>query len=114
MAELGDKNNLVIADFDKDPVQLGFDLYVIPKGAKHVDLAEKFLNYITNPEVMAQNLIEYPYSCPNDAAVEVASDTYKNDPARNFDYKQNVFFQKDVGEAMTIYNDYYQKLKVGE
>ena len=114
MAELGDKNNLVIADFDNDPVQLGFDLYVIPKGAKHVDLAEKFLNYITNPEVMAQNLIEYPYSCPNDAAVEVASDTYKNDPARNFDYKQNVFFQKDVGEAMTIYNDYYQKLKVGE
>ena len=114
MAELGDKNNLVIADFDKDPVQLGFDLYVIPKGAKHVDLAEKFLNYITNPEVMAQNLIEYPYSCPNDAAVEVASDTYKNDPARNFDYKQNDFFQKDVGEAMTIYNDYYQKLKVGE
>lgn len=114
MSELGDKNNLVIADFENDPVQLGFDLYVIPKGAKHVDLAEKFLNYITDPQVMAANLVEYPYSCPNDAAVEAASDTYKNDPARDFDYKQNVFFQKDVGEAMTIYNDYYQKLKVGE
>ena len=52
--------------------------------------------------------------CPNDAAVEVASETYKNDPARIFDYKENVFFQEDVGEALTIYNDYYQKLKVGE
>lgn len=114
MAELGEKNNLVIADFENDPVQLGFDLYVVPKGAKHVDLAEKFLNYICDPEVMAANLVEYPYSCPNDAAVEAASDTYKNDPARNFDYKQNVFFQEDVGEAITIYNDYYQKLKVGE
>ena len=50
----------------------------------------------------------------NDAAVEAASDDYKNDPARDFDYKENVFFQKDVGEAITIYNDYYQKLKVGE
>ena len=40
MSELGDKNNLVIADFESDPVQLGFDLYVVPKGAKHVDLAE--------------------------------------------------------------------------
>ena len=114
MSELGEKNNLVIADFENDPVQLGFDLYVIPKGAKHVDLAEKFLNYITDPEVMAENLVEYPYSCPNDAAVEAASDEYKNDPARDFDYKENVFFQKDVGDAITIYNDYYQRLKVGE
>ena len=114
MSEMGEDNSIVIADFEKDPVQLGFDLYVIPKGAKHVDLAEKFLNYIADPQVMAENLVEYPYSCPNDAAVEAASDTYKNDPARDFDYKQNVFFQKDVGEAITIYNDYYQKLKVGE
>jgi spermidine/putrescine transport system substrate-binding protein len=114
MSELGENNNLVIAPFESDPVQLGFDLYVIPKGAAHVDLAEKFLNYICVPEVMAANLEEFPYSCPNDAAVAVASDTYKNDPARDFGYKQNVFFQEDVGEAITIYNDYYQKLKVGE
>lgn len=114
MSELGENNNLVIADFEEDAVQLGFDLYVIPTGAKHIDLAEKFLNYIANPEVMAANLEEFPYSCPNDAAVEIASDAYKNDPARDFDYKENVFFQKDVGEAITIYNDYYQKLKVGE
>lgn len=114
MSELGENNNLVIAPFESDPVQLGFDLYVIPKGAAHVDLAEKFLNYICVPEVMAANLEEFPYSCPNDAAVAVASDTYRNDPARDFGYKQNVFFQEDVGEAITIYNDYYQKLKVGE
>lgn len=113
MSELGDKNTLKIADFKEDAVQLGFDLYVIPTGAKHVDLAEKFLNYITDPAVMAKNLEEFPYSCPNDAAVAAASETYQNDPARDFAYKENVFFQKDVGEALTIYNDYYQKLKVG-
>ena len=26
---------------------------------------------------MADNLVEFPYSCPNDAAIEVASDEYK-------------------------------------
>ena len=114
MSELGDKNTLKVADFESDPVQLGFDLYVIPTGAKHVDLAEKFLNYITDPQVMAKNLEEFPYSCPNDAAVAAASESYRNDPARDFSYKENVFFQKDVGDALTIYNDYYQKLKVGE
>lgn len=33
--------------------------------------------------------------------------------AFNFDYKTNVFFQKDVGDALTIYDKYYQMLKVG-
>ena len=111
---MAEKDTIKIAPFTKDAIQLGMDLYVMPKGAKHVDLAEKFLNYICEPEVMAKNLDEFPYSCPNDAAVEAASDTYKNDPARAFDYKENVFFQEDVGDALTIYNDYYQQLKVGE
>lgn len=114
MSEMGDKNTLKIADFKSDPVQLGFDLYVIPTGAKHTDLSYKFLNYICDPEVMAKNLEEFPYSCPNDAAVALAPDSYRNDPAFDFGYKQNVFFQKDVGDALTIYNDYYQKLKLGE
>jgi len=114
MKEMGENNPLVVAPFTSDPVQLGYDLYVIPKGAAHVDLAEKFLNYICDPQVMARNLEEYPYSCPNDAAIAAASEAYRNDPARDFDYKENVFFQKDVGEALVIYNDYYQKLKVGE
>ena len=50
----------------------------------------------------------------NDAAVAAAPESYRNDPSKDFDYKENVFFQEDVGEALTIYNDYYQMLKVGE
>ena len=63
---------------------------------------------------MAKNLEEFPYSCPNDKAVEKASEAYRNDPAFDFDYKTNIFFQKDVGDALAIYDEYYQKLKVGE
>ena len=111
---MAEKDTIQIAPFTDDAIQLGMDLYVIPTGAQHTDLAYAFLNYICEPEVMAANLEEFPYSCPNDAAVEAASDTYKNDPARDFDYKENVFFQEDVGDALTIYNDYYQQLKVGE
>ena len=114
MAELGDNNTLVIAPFKEDAVQLGFDLFTIPKGAKHMDLAYKFLNYISDAEVMAGNLVEFPYSCPNDAAVAAASEEYRNGPAFDFDYKTNIFFQEDVGEAITIYDEYYQKLKVGQ
>ena len=113
MSELGENNNLTIAPFTEDAVQLGFDLYVIPKGARHMDLAYKFLDYICEPAVMAENLVEFPYSCPNDAAVAAASEAYRNDPAFDFDYKTNIFFQEDVGDALTIYDKYYQMLKVG-
>lgn len=111
---MAEKPSIKIADFKDDAVQLGFDLYVMPNGAAHEDLAYKFLDYICDPDVMAANLVEFPYSCPNDAAVAAASEEYRNDPCRDFSYKENVFFQEDVGEALTIYNDYYQKLKVGE
>ena len=114
MAQMGENNTLVIAPFTEDAVQLGFDLFTIPKGAKHMDLAYKFLNYMTDPEVMAGNLVEFPYSCPNDGAVAAASEEYRNGPAFDFDYKTNIFFQEDVGEAITIYDEYYQKLKVGQ
>ncbi len=110
----GEDSPLTVAPFTDDAVQLGFDMYVIPTGAKHTDLAYKFLDYICDPEVMAQNLVEFPYFCPNDAAVAAAPESYRNDPSKDFDYKENVFFQEDVGEALTIYNDYYQMLKVGE
>ena len=105
---------LKVADFTEDPVQLGWDLFVIPKGAKHIDLAEKFLNYMLDAEVMAKTLESYPYTCPNDAAVAAASEEYQNHPCRTFDYKANVFFQEDVGEAMQIYDNYYNQLKVGQ
>jgi len=113
MEQMGEDNPLVIAPFTEDPVQLGMDLYVMPKGAVHQDLAYKFLDYLCEPEVMAANLVEFPYSCPNDAAVEAASEEYRNSPAFDFDYKTNIFFQEDVGDALPVYDQYYQMLKVG-
>ena len=113
MAQLGEDNKLIVAPFTEDPVQLGFDLFVIPKGAQHMDDAYAFLNYICDPEVMAANLVDNPYSCPNDAAVAAASEEYRNGPAFDFDYKTNIFFQEDVGDAITVYDKYYQMLKAG-
>ena len=113
MAQMGENNTLKIAPFKDDAVQLGFDLFTIPKGAKHMDLAYKFLNYMCDAQVMAGNLVEFPYSCPNDAAVAAASEEYRNGPAFDFDDKTNIFFQEDVGDAIGIYDKYYQMLKVG-
>lgn len=104
-------DSLKVAEW-KDPIQLGFDNFVIPKGAKNKENAELFLNYILNAEVMAENLIENPYTCPNEAAVEIANDDYKNNPAINIsdEMKGNYFLQLDVGDAAVIYDKYWTKL----
>lgn len=108
------KDTIQIAPFEKHKIQVVVDMFVIPKGAQHMDLAETFMNYICDPEVMAANLEEVPYSCPNDVAEVLASEAYHQAPERNFEYKDNVFLHRSIGDAADLYDEYYQKLKTGE
>lgn len=104
-------DNLVVADIG-DPLQLGFDNYVIPKGAKNKENAEVFLNYIMDAEVMAKNLEYVPFSCPNAAAVELASEEYRTNPAINIPdhMKSNFFLLEDQGDAAVTYDKYWTQL----
>lgn len=104
-------DNLVVADIP-DPLQLGFDNFVIPKGAKNKENAERFLNYILDADVMAKNLEYVPFSCPNEAAVAKASEEYRNNPAINIPahMKSNYFGLKDLGDAAIIYDKYWTQL----
>lgn len=97
----------------EDPIQLGVDEFVIPKDAKNKENAEKFLNFIMDPEVMAKNLQDDNYyNCPNSAAVELMPDDYKNNKALNIpqEMKDNHFLQLDLGDAVKVYDEYWTKL----
>ena len=115
-SEMGN-DALVVAELT-DPVQLGVDELVIPAGAKNKENAEAFLNFILDPENMALNLTDMwetdgqPYSCPNDDAVALMPDEYKNSPAINIpkSVKENYFLQLDVGDAVKIYDKYWTML----
>lgn len=95
-----------------DPIQLGVDEFVIPAGAKNQENAEKFLNWIMDAEVMAENLIENPYTCPNVAAIALTDDSYKKNPAIDIpqNMKDNYFLQLDIGAAATVYDKYWTML----
>lgn len=103
--------NLLVADLS-DPIQLGFDNFVIPKGAKNKENAELFLNFILRAEVMAKNLLEVPYSCPNTAAVAIADEEYRNNPAINIPQhmKDNYFLLMDLGDSAVTYDKYWTQL----
>ncbi len=103
--------HLKVADLS-DAIQLGVDEFVIPAGAKNKENAEKFLNWILDAEVMAENLIENPYTCPNVAAIELTDDSYRKNPAIDIPQhmKENYFLQLDIGAAATVYDKYWTML----
>lgn len=115
-SEMGD-DALVVAEL-KDAVQLGVDEFVIPKGAKNKENAEKFLNFLLDAENMAFNLQTMmdsdgqAYACPNDAAVALMGDDYKNAPALAIpaSVKSNYFLQLDIGDAAKTYDKYWTML----
>lgn len=95
-----------------DPIQLGVDELVIPANAKNKENAELFLNWLLDAEVMAENLVDNPYTCPNVKAIELTADSYKKNPAIDIpqSMKENYFLQLDIGEAAPVYDKYWTML----
>ena len=93
---------------------LFMDNWCITKGAKHVDAATQFINFMLDPENMQLVLEEFPYVCPNTEAVEAMGEEYSSNIAKNppadviakGEYVQNL----DV-DTLAIYDEIWTKLK---
>jgi spermidine/putrescine transport system substrate-binding protein len=95
---------------------LWLDSLCIPKGAKNLDEAHAFLNYLLRPDVAAAISTEMGYSTPNAKASEfIPEDVRTNDivyPSEAIAARGE--FLDDIGEAMNTYEEYWVKLKGAE
>ncbi|MBO2945449.1 spermidine/putrescine ABC transporter substrate-binding protein [Paenibacillus sp. F411] len=91
------------------------DNYAIPKGAENKELAEKFMNYMMEPEVSAKNYEYIGYSNPNVKAMEFHSEEYRNDRMINLTAEEleRTEWLSDVGEARPVYDRAWSELKSG-
>lgn len=64
----------------KEGTQVWFDMLVIPKGAKNVDGALKFINYLMEPEVIAEVTNYVAYANPNVNATALQDQDISNNP----------------------------------
>jgi spermidine/putrescine transport system substrate-binding protein len=91
------------------------DSFVIPAGAENVDEAHQFINFMMRPDV-ARACVEYlGYATPNKAALALLDEETRNDPVI-FPPAEIVArgeFQTDVGDAIELYNQYWEMLKTG-
>lgn len=95
---------------------LWMDNFVIPKNAKQVDAAHKFIDYLLRPENAKIVSEEIGYASPNIAAREMMDESVRNNPAiyPSKEVLAKAEFQEDVGdEALQMYQQYWDKLKTG-
>ena len=69
--------------FPSEGAYVFMDNWAIPKGSKHKEAAEEFINYILDSETSQAISAEYPYLNPNTAAVEAMGSDYTDNEAKN-------------------------------
>ncbi|MBT8038803.1 MAG: spermidine/putrescine ABC transporter substrate-binding protein PotD, partial [Gammaproteobacteria bacterium] len=81
---------------------------------KNVEEAYAFINFMLRPEVARACVEHVGYATPNLAAIELLDDSIRDDPVvfPSADVLAEGEFQTDVGEAIELYNRYWEMLKV--
>lgn len=101
--------------YPNEGANLWVDSYVIPKTARNIKNAHKFINFMMKPEVAKVCVEENGYATPIVTALPLLAEDVRN--------SQTVFptaeimnkgeFQTDVGGALPIYQKYWEKLRTG-
>ncbi|NGQ97432.1 spermidine/putrescine ABC transporter substrate-binding protein [Brevibacillus sp. SYP-B805] len=91
------------------------DTLAIPKGAKHKEWAEKFINYLLEPEISVKNYESIGYSNPNEKAYPLHSEEYRANKMIFLDKKDldRTEWLTDVGDLLPEYDRYWTELKSG-
>lgn len=90
------------------------DNMVFLKGSERSSDAMAYINYILEPEVSAEITNEINYGNPNDAARSLINPEILSNPAvfTDLDTTKKLRFVEDVGEALNLYNDAWEKIKL--
>ncbi|WP_144460491.1 ABC transporter substrate-binding protein [Siminovitchia fortis] len=110
MRENPDLKAIIPEDF----LSLWQDNFVIPKGAKNKENAEKFINFIYDPEVSKEIVLEHPYVDPNEEAVKLLPDDVRAEiemtVGEGIDHPKAAH-AIDVGEALQVYDRVWSEVK---
>ncbi len=99
--------------FPKEGFVMTCDCMVIPKGAKQVDLAHKWINFMLDPKIAAENTGFTQYLCPNKDSYPLLEESIRNNPAIILpaDVKEKGEVNFDVGTNITKYSKTWDEIK---
>ena len=101
--------------YPKEGIMVWVDSLVIPKNAKNMDNALAFIDFLLRPEISKTISEEVGYASPNRETMKLLDKKTRENriiyPNKE-DLKKSEF-QIDVGKSITIYEQYWEKLKTG-
>jgi len=101
----------------KEGTLLWVDSFAIPKDAKNVDNAYKFIDYLNRPQVAANGVNYVTYASPNTAALEFVSPDVKDNPSiyPTDEVKKNLFSDSPVDPNLDrLRTRIWTKIKTGQ
>ena len=107
------ENPLIENVFPKEGVALSIDNFAILKGAKNIDCAYEFIDYILEPEVMKKIIESYPYKNVNKETEKLLDDSYLFNNAANIDdsvFKDGLFVD-NIGNNISKYDRVWALIK---
>ncbi len=87
----------------KEGANFWIDSLCIPKSAKNVEGAEKFINFVSDKESALRIADEIGYTTPNKEAMEEQDDSIKNNP--------NAYMPKEIMDRCELYKDLPKDVK---
>jgi len=108
-----EENENVVYFVPQEGVSIALDEMVIPVGARQVELAHAFINFLHRPEVAAANTEYVYFLCPNTAAYELIDEELLGDPSIMLPpeilAKSEVI--EDLGENNRLYSRMWDEIK---
>lgn len=100
----------------KEGTSISCDDMVIPKDAKQVELAHRFINFIHDPKVAAENTEFISYLCPNRASYQYLSQEILDNPAIFLpaDIRDRCEVIDDLGEDNVKFTKVWDQIKAAE
>ena len=92
---------------------LWFDAMVVPKTSKHKAEAEKFINFMCEPEIAFKNADYIDYSSPHREVKKMLDPALLNDPAAYPKEEDLVNYDifKDLGDYLKVYDRIWTEVK---
>jgi spermidine/putrescine transport system substrate-binding protein len=100
----------------KEGTNLWFDAVVIPQNSKHKEEAEKFINFLCEPDIAFKNTDYIGYSTPNSEARKMLDPELANDKTAypdEADLKNSEVF-KNLGKMLKTYDRIWTEIKAAK
>jgi spermidine/putrescine transport system substrate-binding protein len=110
------ENPAITYIYPREGAAFWVDSFVIPKGARNVKNAHAFIDFMLRPDVAKVCVEENGYATPVLSAITLLDEEVRSSPVIFPDTRivENGEFQTDVGEALPIYQQYWEKLRTGQ